>query len=93
MDINQEMMPADITNAELMDLAIVGDKEARLALAHRYENGIGTTISLPKAYAWAFVSEPYLDNPCMRRIRNKIHSAHDLNSARLFSIKLDSILN
>lgn len=88
-----DMIVGDITNTELMNLAIVGDKDARLTLAYRYENGIGTTVSLPKAYAWAYVNEPYLDNPFLKRIKKKIHSPEELNSARCFAIKLHRILD
>ena len=86
-------MDVDYSNSQLLDLAIAGDKDAQFTLAYRYENGIGFDVSLAKAYAWAYVTDPYSKNIFLKRISNKLMGSKEMHSARVFAVKLNEILN
>ena len=86
-------MEVDYSNSQLLDMAISGDRDAQFTLAYRYEEGIGFDESLAKAYAWAYVANPYSKNMFLKRISKKLKSSEELNSARVFAVKLNEILN
>ena len=87
-----EISAIEQTNEDLLELALLGDKSAQLTLSYRYENGVGAEVSLVKAYAWAYVFEPNLDNKFLKRITYRISCSVELNLARVFAIKLSAIL-
>ena len=81
------------SNDELVDMAILGDKDAQFTLAYRYEEGIGAAPSLAKAYAWAYAFDSNGNNAFLNRLANKMTDTKEINSARVFAIKLERILN